>query len=387
MQSAVLDPRPCRTRRRSRPRRPACPPPAAARRPRARRSLWPSCSCGWQLFTQWKIVDPFFFGQPTRDRAADARLGRGRHGVRHAVVADLGDHEGGPARLLLRGRRPGSCSASCSGRCASSPTSSARSSRSSTRSPGSCSARSSWSGSDFGTTSKVAARRRPRVLRRVLQRVPGRPRGRPRPRRERPHPRRITVAGRAPRRPPLRAHLDHRQPARGLRVRDHRCHRRGVPRARRRDWAWSSPRRRTTSTPTGSSRRCSSSPSWPSPRNPSSRLLERRLLAWRPPSRAEVGRRLTSAHPRSPTSDRRAVVTARSQGERRRRSRSASAVTDPTRRLTRKVHRHVSTDPVIGHHAGALALTAGLTGCGSTANGQRRRRPRRAAAPPCRRSS
>ena len=53
---------------------------------------------GWQLFTSWKIVDPFFFGQPSGIVAQ--AVGLGQHGTAYGslVVADLGHHGGGAAR-------------------------------------------------------------------------------------------------------------------------------------------------------------------------------------------------------------------------------------------------------------------------------------------------
>ena len=76
-------------------------------------------------------------------------------------------------------------------------------------------------------------RRRAGVLRRLLQRLPGRPRGRPQPHRQRPASSarsrwQVTRARRAP----VGVHLDPRQPARQLRLRPHRRHRRRVPRRR-----------------------------------------------------------------------------------------------------------------------------------------------------------
>ena len=60
---------------------------------------------GWQLFTDWKIVDPFFFGQPSAIWTQLVDWFEHGHRVRLDLDADLDDDQGGAARLRLRRRR------------------------------------------------------------------------------------------------------------------------------------------------------------------------------------------------------------------------------------------------------------------------------------------
>ena len=104
------------------------------------------------------------------------------------------------------------------------------------------------------------AGRRAGVLRGLLQRLPGRARGGSQHPEQRAGARRLEAAHRQGRHPALGADLDHRQPAHRLRLRHRRRDRRRGARRAAAGSAWSSAPRRTSSTRTECSPRCSSSP-------------------------------------------------------------------------------------------------------------------------------
>ena len=207
---------------------------------------------GWQLFTSLKIVDPFFFGQPS------GIVSQARDWVQHgtsfgSIWLQICDHDGGSRPRVPdrggrrhRGRR--------AARAGAVPVRGAQPLHQGGQRAAAHRARHALRHHPRARhLVEGRPRRLPGLLRGLLQRLPGRPRGGREPDQQRAGPRRVADAGGPQRGHPVRDDLDHRVAARGVRFRGHRRDRRGGPRRAAR------PRRahhrlgRTTSTPTASS--------------------------------------------------------------------------------------------------------------------------------------